>query len=337
MAEQFDRGYALLIGVDGSVNAQLRLPAVAKDVGRLANVLANPELCGYRPENVKVLLGEDSTRKGILQGLTWLENCVLDDATDNATALVYYSGHGHLQDDRHYLLPYDTDIGNIPGTALPAERFAGRIAGLAPQRLLVVLDCCHAGSVGAKGGEGRGFKGSTAITPDAGSLAALASGTGRAVLSSSRGSEESWVRLDDSMSVFTYHFVEALTGRAGTSDAPSVLVTEVMDYIARQVPKTVRSERDESQVPVFEFSGESFPIALVLGGRGAAKGAQLPDPAQPLPDIVGVFKGDEVAGRAAGVIVRRDLGDKSVRGEAEVGKVKEGAEAAGVIYEDPLD
>jgi hypothetical protein len=35
--------------------------------------------------------------------------------------------------------------------------------------------------------------------------------------------------------------------------------------------------------------------------------------------------------------VRRDLGDKSVRGEAEVGKVKEGAEAAGVIYEDPLD
>jgi hypothetical protein len=141
------------------------------------------------------------------------------------------------------------------------------------------------------------------------------------------------VRLDDSMSVFTYHFVEALTGRAGTSDAPSVLVTEVMDYIARQVPKTVRSERDESQVPVFEFSGESFPIAL----QGAAKGAQLPDPAQPLPDIVGVFKGDEVAGRAAGVIVRRDLGDKSVRGEAEVGKVKEGAEAAGVIYEDPLD
>lgn len=336
MAEQFEQGYALLIGVDGSANAQLRLPAVAKDVGRLANVLANPDLCSYPPENVKVLLGEDSTRKEILQGLSWLGNCVMGDATGNATALVYYSGHGHLQDEKHYLLPYETDIGNIPGTALPAELFASMIAALAPQRLLVVLDCCHAGSVGAKGG-GEAFKGSTAITPDAGSLAALASGTGRAVLSSSRGSEESWVRMDDSMSVFTYHLVEALTGRAGRSDAPSVLVTEVMDYIARQVPKTVRSERDESQVPVFEFSGESFPIALVLGGQGAAKGAKLPDPAQPLPDIVGVFKGDEVAGRAAGVIVRRDLGDKSVKGEAEVGTVKEGGEAAGVIYEDPLD
>jgi hypothetical protein len=83
------------------------------------------------------------------------------------------------------------------------------------------------------------------------------------------------------MSVFTYHLIEALNGHATGPDEPTVLVSDAISHVARRVTETVRAERDAEQVPVFHFEGEAFPVALVLGGKGAAKG-ELPDPAEKL-------------------------------------------------------
>jgi uncharacterized caspase-like protein len=210
MPNQFTHGYTLLIGVDQSQAEEWALPDVAKDIAALRDVLVHPGRCAYPADHVKVLTGPDATRTGILDGLAWLGERVANDESDNATAVVYYTGHGWRKgssdESDMYLLPYDIRAGQIEPRALRAADFAGAIQALSPRRLLVVLDCCHAGGMGVKGeaasppvGVGAAvppallMKGAASSAgPGAKGTSSLAQGRGRAVLSSSTGQGEKW-------------------------------------------------------------------------------------------------------------------------------------------------
>ena len=50
---------------------------------------------------------------------------------------------------------------------------------------------------------------------------------------------------------------------------------------------SARAEYDAPQTPVYQTSGENFPVALLLGGKGISKGAPLPSPMAPLPTVAG--------------------------------------------------
>jgi len=92
MPEQFEHGYALLVAVSDNIVTDWVLPDVAKDATALQEVLIHPQRCAYAQNNVKVLLGKDATRDGILEGLAWLKGCLSKDK--DATAVIFYSGHG---------------------------------------------------------------------------------------------------------------------------------------------------------------------------------------------------------------------------------------------------
>ena len=117
-----------------------------------------------------------------------------------------------------------------------------------------------------------------AITGGATSLGGLKLGSGRAVISSSQAEQSSWLRMDRTMSIFTYHLIEALTGHAQPAEgATEVLVTDVMSYVYRKVPQSAMTERKAKQQPDYQLSG-NFPVAMLLGGKGLAKGMTAPDP-----------------------------------------------------------
>ncbi|MEZ4661746.1 MAG: caspase family protein [Caldilineaceae bacterium] len=304
MTDLFEHGYALLIGVDDNQTDRLKLPDVAKDLNALSQVLANAERCAYPEQNIKRVQGAAATRVGIVEGFAWLQQKIAQD--DNATAVVFYSGHGY-QDvasypPKYYLVPYDADPQKLAETLLPAITFEQQIAALQPKRLLVVLDCCHSGGVQAKNVDGPELPGayislafpapmlmgeksvevSGAVAKD---VNLLAESSGRAVLSSSQGNEKSYMRTDGQMSVFTYHLIEALTGHAQPEEgAKEVLVSDVLSYVHRKVPQTA-SAIGAKQQPHARLDGV-FPVALLLGGKGLAKGMDAPDPladVKPLP------------------------------------------------------
>ncbi len=318
----FSNGYALLIGVSDNLIPNYALPTVARDTAALYKVLTHPDRCAYPPENVRLLTGHEATRAGIQSGLSWLKERLAADRSDNATALLYYSGHGvvNKSDGSYYFLPYDMRT-PVLSSLLRAEDVAAQIEMVRPRRLLVILDCCHAGGMGIKGDDLFAQQGldKTAAPAEARSVVALMRGQGRAVLSSSTATESSYVRSDRKMSIFTYHLVEALTGHAQPDGETEVLVSDVMSYVSRRVPKSAREEYDVTQTPVYQMSGENFPVALVLGGRGTAKGRPLPDPlAVPAngPAVVtggGAYVGGDVA--AGGNVY---LGGKSAAGD-EIG------------------
>ncbi len=297
MTEQFANGYALLIGVDENYVDGWALPDMAKDVEALKAVLAHPQRCAYPEDNVRTITGQDATRQGILDGLEWLQEQIQADTSGNATAIVYYTGHGWCQGQsvpsEFYLIPYDVREGKIRSRALRATDFAEAVGELKPRRLLVVLDCCHAGGMGVKGlplpagyieaaiAPSLLMEGEKSVGPGAKGLETLALGSGRAVLSSSTGEQSSYIRQDRKMSIFTYHLIEALTGHAQPQEgATEVLVSDVMGHVWRRVPRSARVLGVE-QVPDFQVSG-NFPVALLLGGKGLSKGQPAPDPLETL-------------------------------------------------------
>lgn len=325
----FDHGYALLIGVDRNKYERLALPVVGKDIQRLAEILSHPDRCAYPPKNIEVLTKEEATRANILGGLQRLGEKLTIDKSGNATAIVYFSGHGHLEKTgESFLLPYDMGF-PVALYGVPARGFADAIAALNPRRLMVVLDCCHAEAMDLKGEAAPDGITAVAITPETPGFSRLATGEGRAVLSSSRSDQKSWIRDDGEMSVFTYHLIEALTGHAGRVASPDVTVTEVMDFVARSVPATAKREKNADQTPVFQFKGTAFPVALVLGGKGVAKGGEAPSPLESLPaKVIGEVDIDLLEGEGSAVVIDHVTAGE-VRAKAKARHVKKGGKLVG--------
>lgn len=300
MTETFDHGYAVVIGIDDNAIPQLALPTVARDVAAVRDVLVHPERCAYPPHNVRLLSGAAATKAGILTALEWLRDQA--SADPDATSVLYYSGHGAVDKGRYYLIPYDVKISTIYTDAIPAEEFNARLRATAAKRLLVIFDCCHAGGVGSRESGLENLDEADSIISTApfpfdlatgdlpansdeeigGALEAvsdLLEGEGRAILNSSTGGQKSYLRADRTMSLFTYHFIEALTGHAPhPDDATVVTVTDVMSWVTNEVAKSAARE-GRDQTPVMRTSG-IFPVAQLLGGRGVAVGLgeTPPDP-----------------------------------------------------------
>ena len=335
MGKQFANGYALLIAVDENAVSDWALPDVAKDVAALEEVLIHPERCAYPQENVRVILGQEATRNNILDQLEWLEGRIQGDASGNATAVVYYTGHGWRDQsaagDDFYLIPYDVREEKIRSRALRAADFGDAVEALKPRRLLVVLDCCHAAGMGVKdlmplpaGYAEASFAPAVLVAgekrlagPGGKGLEELAQGSGRAVLSSSSGAQSSYMRPDGKMSIFTYHLIEALTGHAQPEEgATDVLVSDVMSYVHRHVPHSASDAWGEDQDPDFQISG-NFAIALLQGGKPWRKGQAAPDPLAEAPAAAeprvtridtggGAYVGGTVTVSGGGEFVGRD-------------------------------
>ncbi|MFO7540175.1 MAG: caspase family protein, partial [Chloroflexota bacterium] len=332
MSTIFEHGYALIVGVNDNRIQRLALPDVAKDVQAVYEVLVHPERCAYKPENVKLLKGEESTRQNILEGLYWLQDKVKEDG--EATAVIYYSGHGMVDKntDQYYLVPYDIqELSRLRAHALRAEDLTAEISAVNAKRMLAILDCCHAGGMDVKDVDLEAIDASANVeaaafplelpetksvplfeaAPGEKSVHDLKEGDGRAILNSSTGAQSSFVRTDRAMSLFTYHLIEALTGHAPhPDDATVVYVTDVMSWVTHQVKKSAR-EQGRDQTPVMRTSGV-FPIAQLIGGQGLSKGiGQLPpDPLEPLPPASGGMQagGSIVTGTvtAGGDFIGRD-------------------------------
>ena len=150
----------LLIGVGTTAYSPWSLPVTVKDVQAIQKVLTDPGLCGYLDDDkhIRLLHDRGATRSAIIEGLAWLK--AQSTADLEATAVVFYSGHGWLDKSsgRYYLISHDVKPHDLPGSALSGEEFTAALREVKGQRLLVVIDCCHAqGMATSKSHYFRGF------------------------------------------------------------------------------------------------------------------------------------------------------------------------------------
>jgi uncharacterized caspase-like protein len=230
----FTNGYALLIGVGYYRSPMQSLPATANDAKEFYDVLTDPDRCHYPTAHVNLLINESpginsASRSRILNGLHWLE----EKTTSSSTIVVYFSGHGlshvvpHTSDsmavETYYLLPSDYDPTDLEHTGLSIDELAKALKQIAAQKILIILDCCHAG----------GFADLNAIPSAPTDLltqaadpnlvynkihSQLSEGKGQVCLFSSDKNQHSWLMEDKQSSVFTHYLLEAFRGKANGAD-----------------------------------------------------------------------------------------------------------------------
>jgi hypothetical protein len=278
MSNHFAHGYALLIGVGTTAEPNWSLPVTVKDVQALKTVLIDPNLCAYLDEHIRLLQNEQTTRSAILDGLTWLKEKAATDR--NATIIVFYSGHGcfDLSSQCYYLLQHDFKSTDIANTALSAPEFTEALRQIEAKRLWVVIDSCHAEGMATSKGELPADFIATALPK--GVVDALKQGEGRAVFTSSRGNQSSYIRPDGTMSVYTYHLIEALQGAANQSGDAKVMLSNLINHLGKTVPESARTLCNKEQTPFFDTAMADFPIAMLRGGKG------LPNSTPDLPKIM---------------------------------------------------
>lgn len=282
---QFTHGHALIIGMGAD------LPNTVQDAAGLAEILKDEQRCAYPPGQVALLTGEQATRGAVLSALDGLAR-----QTDpQATVVVYFSGHGYRVTaslgEFYYLMPFGYDTERLFDTAIRGDEFTARLRLIPAQKLLVLLDCCHAG--GLTKPEPSGLKlAKSPMPPEAASL--LAEGRGRVLVASSQQDELSFAGRP--YSAFTLALIEALCGVGVAAQDGYVRVSDLAMHAREVVPGRTASR----QHPILNFEqADNFVLAYYAAGGVQAKGLPFTQAPEIEPEP-GAWRGSQVSQTAIG-------------------------------------
>lgn len=257
----FDKGHALLVGVGAD------LPNTITDAQGIANILKDPERCAYRAEQVTVLTEEHAKRNDILAALDQLAT----KSTQDSTVIFYFSGHGYeistVTGKVYFLMPFGYSISALPTTAISGTELMTKLKAIPAKKMLVLLDCCHAGGMDSTKASGAQFSKSP-IPPEAQEL--LVRGMGRVIIASSRANELSYA--GNPYSHFTQALIEALAGAGASEQDGYVRTADLALYASTTVPKYT----DNRQHPVLDYAqADNFVVAYYAAGETQAKGLPI--------------------------------------------------------------
>jgi hypothetical protein len=276
----FVNGHALLIGVGAD------LPVTVKDATALRDVLVDPGRAAYPPEQVSLLTEAEASRDNVLSGLEDLIQRVEGDP--DAVAMVYFSGHGGAyrwngQTSGYFLVTHGYDSTQPEQTSVSGAEFTARLEMIHARRLLVFLDCCHAGGMPQLKEAGSTFL-KAPLPPEL--LQSLDTGMGSVVVASSQQEESSYV--GKTYSVFTECLLEALAGKGADAQDGFARVLNVLTYLFDQVPKRAPGPQHPFVKKVYDLA-DNFPICYYAGGHKslpAALGVPVPQAfPRELPDF----------------------------------------------------
>lgn len=261
----FSQGHACIVGVGGD------LPNTVDDAVGLANILIDAERCAYPPEQVHLLTKEQANREGIFAAL----NQLAQSTTPDSTVIVYFSGHGYQVSspigEVYYLMPFGYDQFKLHKTAISGTEFITKLQAISAKKLLVLLDCCHAGGLGDT--SKLGYEAEKApLPPEAQAL--FNEGKGRVIIASSQADEKSFAGKP--YSAFTLALIEALAGKGASQKDGYVRVADLAMYAREVVPRITR----DRQHPILNFEqADNFILAYYAGGETEPKG--LPFDSEP--------------------------------------------------------
>jgi hypothetical protein len=304
----FTNALALVVGVGRYAHIR-SLAKPANDARSIQQMLVDPGLCGYVPDNVRVLVDGKATKKAIRDGLQWLA----DKAGPTSTVFLFFSGHGG-QDPANpvagnYLLPYDCapfvkgklDAKKLSSTSISSQEFTEALKAIHSQKLVVVFDCCHSGGVGDASRDVFGSVDQMREGLSENYYEALAQGKGRVILASCLPDERSWERSNMHNGIFTTHLLAALRGRAGGRDDGLIHILDVFRDLQVRVPPDAAACRDPytdgpaQQHPFLKAAiQDDFGIALDRGGAKMLQPVPIVSAAgviQPIAEIRSLITG----------------------------------------------
>jgi hypothetical protein len=213
-------------------------------------------------DNITLLLNEHASLKNLRSTLgTRLKNAAgLDDMV-----IIFFAGHGATERDamsadgdglEKYLLPWETDPGDLYSTAMPMREVAHIFGRIRSDRLIFIADSCYSG---ASGGRTISVTGTRANITD-GFLERISSGRGKVIITASAANEVSIEKDELRHGVFTYYLLEGLNGPADADKDGVITVDEAYRYVSEKVPRATGQE----QHPVKKGSVEGSLVMSIV-------------------------------------------------------------------------
>jgi hypothetical protein len=255
----------LVIGVSRHKDYGIpKLRYAEEDAISFHNYLTDPDGGAVPSRNVTLLTNEHASRAKILDRLYYLAR----KARSEDTVVVYFAGYGAAAarsngtDETQevaaesYLVPYDAQLNDIPGTCLSMKRIEEALAGIHAREVVVIFDTSFGGSIGE-----RGLAGSAGPEP---LLLSFVATPGRCLLLSGKPGESAMEVEDYRHGVFTFYVLEGLRGPADGNKDGLTTLAELHEYLAGKVPEETEMEGN-AQHP--QLSGADAPSIVLKGER----------------------------------------------------------------------
>ncbi|HKJ92327.1 MAG TPA: caspase family protein, partial [Longimicrobiales bacterium] len=139
--------WAVVIGISDYHDPQIPdLKYADKDAKSVYDFLRSPAagLGGLAEDHIRLLLDDSATTRNVRSALlTFLRK-----STDDDVIFVYIAGHGAPDPERPqnaYILTYDTELKDLPATALPMTEVSDALSKAYAYNKVLVADACHSG------------------------------------------------------------------------------------------------------------------------------------------------------------------------------------------------
>ena len=190
------------------------------------------------------------------------EFVALADSSPDDTVVIAFSGHGT---ETHQLVAYDTDFHNLDRTAIPLATLVDWFSRIQARRLVLFLDCCFSGGIGAK------VLQIDAMPRDILSIEARLdqlAGEGRLIITASGPTEPAYENVRFGHGFLTYYLIEALRGAEDVVDAGKLPIYRLLDYVTRRVVDAARQiSKPQSPTMRGRIDGEMTWPVFVPGAR----------------------------------------------------------------------
>ena len=278
----FEQGHALVIGVGSYEHIPYaNIPISAADALAVAEVLADPKLCGYPPTQVTILRDATARREQVLAAL----DALATNAPPEGTVLLYYCGHGdYAVDGDYYFTTHDSKV-DPGGTRLATGggvselELIAKLRSVRARRVLLILNACHSGEVspsletpvGAGGAGTAAFAPGGLQMPLASATALLSSGEGRIIITACRSDQRSWIG-GGPLTVFTQALLDGIKGKGYVANNGGYVgafgLYEHLFVTVRAAAAAIGNVQ-EPELTVLKGVGP-FPVSLYRGATAAA-------------------------------------------------------------------
>jgi uncharacterized caspase-like protein len=232
------------VGISTYQEPALKLQYATADARAVADAFKKHS-CGagrfFREAKGEPILDYQANREGLLQALTLARKA----ARPNDLAVVFFAGHGVKLDKEYYLLTVESDMTNLPRTAVSGTELRKALADF-PCQVLLMLDACHS-AAGAKAFRPATDDLTRSLTDD---------DVGVAVLCAAMGHEKAAEKAGNGL--FTRALLETLEKAKGHSRTGRLFV----HHLHSNIYDRVSEESDDRQHPFLSLPWvvESFAV-----------------------------------------------------------------------------
>ena len=247
-ADDPPRKWAVLVGVNHYTNLE-PLKFGRSDAERLYQVLT--EQCGFEPRFITLITdGENETsRRPLKHNITNQMGRVLAEVRPKDHVLVFFTGHGFIdQSGQGFLATQDTDVRDLPRTAVSAGRVMSRLENLQAAQKILILDCCLERSTSDQ----------DAPTDVANLPLQFSNARGVVTFASCSPGQRSWELAGGNNGVFTHYLAKGMEGASDQSGNKNgkVELTELVRYTTEEVSRETEGYGSK-QVPMALFGPDT--------------------------------------------------------------------------------